>query len=71
MKIENYLKHFRNAQDDLNMVENSAIERLVRVWFQKKKFKQISSPGTPDYIYIYIESLSTYLEDYLLPRFVS
>ena len=36
MKIENYLKHLRNAQDDLNMVENSAIERLVRVSFQKR-----------------------------------
>ena len=53
MKIENYLKHFRNAQDDLNMVENSAIERLVRVWFQKKKNSSKSVVPAPQITYIY------------------
>ena len=53
MKIENYLKHFRNAQDDLNMVENSAIERLVRVWFQKKNSSKSVVPA-PQITYIYI-----------------
>ena len=57
MKIENYLKHFRNAQDDLNMVENSAIERLVRVWFQKKNSSKSVVPA-PQITYIYIYTLN-------------